>query len=328
VTEAGAGGRVATIMEALIEDGSAVAGVLDTLDNGTILAWVEKNRPDLAEALKAGKKVGSTKNDPDEKDETEEAVQELLSSGKAKTRADALALVKAKKVKESTGGDEVADVTPEALTEALASDEGKSVLGPIIANAVVEAVRELDLGREVVSVVEARLEQDREVIRAEAEAHADRRNELRDMRDHAHRRISESKLSERLKKHAQAKFDLVEGTPTTGLNLVNDEDADGKVEKSAVQKLDEAIDAEIREGLEVMAELNPTRVRGQGSTTLTESGGGKGKEGEGEGEGEPDRVGPTTRTLLEGIGVTGKAEDVYSRDLDTAYIPRDSKAAA
>lgn len=328
VTEAGAGGRVATIMEAMIEDGSAVTGALDTLDNGTILAWIEKNRPDLTEALKNAKPKGDAADDVDgdgDEADDEAEIASLLKSGKAKTRAQAVALVAGKKnVKESDdGGDEVPDLTPEALTEALSSDEGQAVLAPIIASAVVAAVKDLDLGREVVKVVEAKLEEDREVIRAEATAHADRRNELRDMRDFAHRRINESKLSGGLKTRALANFDLVEGTPTAGLDLVNDEDDNGKVEKSAMQKLTEAVDSEITDSLAIMAEINPTRVRGAGPTSLTEGNGGKDgkdlKEGE---EAKPDTTGEVTRSLLEGIGVKGDLNRVYEVDLDSANSTR------
>lgn len=322
VTEAGAGGRVASIMEALIDDGSAVAGVLESLDNGTILAWVVQHRPELAEALK-GKKPpeGSAEEESGESDDEEvaEEAKKLLKSGKAKTQKQAEMLarnaLKAKKVSESAEGDGVAEITPEALTEALTSDEGKAAIAEAIAPAVRDAVKSLDLGTEVVSLVEARLEESTEVIRAEAAARADRRNELRDMRDLAHRKIDESKLSPLLKQRTKAQFDLVEGTPTSDLNLVDDEDESGKVVKSAMDKLDEAVAGEIRDGLAVMAEIKPTRVVEQGAR-ITE-GNGEGKEGEEGKQDKPDRVGPATRALLEATGIpSGKVEEAYAVGLD------------
>lgn len=333
VTEAGAGGRVASIMEALIDDDSAVTGVLDTLDNGTILAWVNQHRPELAEALRKGKKPaeGSAEEEAGESDDDElaEMAKKLLGSGKAKTPAQATALAKQALAKKKAGGDsgkgaqeaanegdDVAEVTPEMLTEALSSDEGQNALTEAIGPAVREAVKSLDLGTEVLALVEEKLEGDREVIRAEAQARSDRRGELRDMRDHAHKKIDESKLHPILKEQVKARFTLVEGEPTVSLDLVADEDEAGKVEKSAMAKLDEALQEEIASGLKLMGELNPTRVRGQGASTLVE-GDGKGKEGtEGEDGEKPDRVGPTTRSLLEANGIDGaKVEEVYARSL-------------
>lgn len=327
VTEAGAGGRVASIMEALIEDGSAATGALDTLDNGTILAWVQEHRPELAEALRGKKKPaeGSPDEEAGESDEEElaEMAKDLLKSGKAKTQAQANALAKqalaakknGKSVSESDEGDDVPEITPEALTEALSSDEGKAALTEIIAPAVIDAVKSLDLGREVVDVVEAKLEQDREVFRAEADARADRRNALRDMRDLAHRKIEESKLHPSLREQVKARFDLIEGTPTSALDLVDDEDETGKVVKSAASKLDEAVAEEIAAGLKLMAELNPTRIRAQGATkSIVEGEQGK-KEGGEDGGDTVDRVGPTTRSLLESAGFKGDYKEVYARSL-------------
>jgi hypothetical protein len=322
VTEAGAGGRVASIMEAMIEDGSSVTGVLDTLDNGTILAWVSAHRPDLMEAMK-----DSSDDDPDDDDDDAVKAAKLLKSGDATSMSEALAMVKANAKKKSAGDggstkgvseaategdDEVAEVTPEALTEALASDEGQAALAPVIASAVVEAVRSLDLGTEVVALVESKLDEDRKVFRAEAAARADRQGELRDLRDLAHRKIDESTLSPRLKDMAKGKFDIIEGAPTADLDLVADEDEDGKVVKSAETKVTEAVTAEIADGKAIMAEINPTRVRGQGAgkEALKESAEG----GNGEGEGAKAAPSPM-KSLLEGVGIKGDPKEVYARSL-------------
>lgn len=317
VTEAGAGGRVATIMEALIEDGSAITGTLDTLDNGTILAWAEQHRPDLFEAMK--QKADEEKDGGDDDDELEAAVQKLLKNPAVKSRAQAVSMAKKalaqKKVSESDEeGEHVADITPEVLTEALSSDEGQEA----IAAAVATAVRSLDLGTEVVSLVEARLDQDREVIRAEAAARADRRGELRDLRDQAHRKIDESRLHDRLKEAAKQRFALVEGVPTSALNVIDDEDEQGAVVKSASEKIDEAVNVEIREGLSLMAELNPTRVRGQGPERRVVEGE-REKKDRGDGDGDegakPDTVGGVTKSLLEGAGIKADPEEVYAKSL-------------
>lgn len=332
VTEAGAGGRVASIMEALIEDDSAVSGVLDTLDNGTILAWVQEHRPELAEALGTKKKPSASDMDEDD-DDVEAAAKKLLDSGKAKTQQQALALAKrAAALKKRAGGnsgggvsegtheegDDVPDLTPEMLTEALASDEVRDALAEAIAPMVVEAVRSLNIGTEVLALVETKLGETNEVIRAEASARADRRGELRDLRDHAHRKIEESKLHPILKQQVKDRFDLIEGEPTAALDVVADEDDEGHVVKSARVKLDEAVTAEIAGGLKLMGELNPTRVRGQGPTSLTEGESKDKKEGEGGGDGvkKPDTIGPTTRSLLEANGIPAEDhEKVYARSL-------------
>ena len=324
VTEAGAGGRVASIMEGLIEDGSALSGVLDSFDNGTILAWMEQHRPELAEALKGKPKDDGADDEPDgDDDELEKEASSHLKSGRAKSRQQALALAKrslAMKKKATTEaaneGDDVAEVTPEVLSEALASEEGQAALAEAIRPAIVEAVRDLDLGTQVLALVEDRLAEDREVLSAENRARADRHGELRDMREYAQRRIGESKLHPLLKEQVRERFEIREGEPTASLDLVNDEDENGAVVKTAQQKLTEAVDQEIAAGLKLMGELNPTRVRGQGATTLVE---GERKDGEGkEGEGEQKRdlVGSTTSSLLEAAGIPAdKQQEVYAHSL-------------
>lgn len=311
VTDGGAGGRVAQIMEAMIEDGSAVTGVLDDLDNGTILAWLGEHRPALLEAMKKKPAEGSAEEEAGESDEDElaEEIAKLkkanpkMSPAQAKALATS-ALKKKKSVSESSHKeDDLPVITPEELAEALSSDEGKTALQEALGPIVVEAVRGLDLGSQVATLVESQLETGREVIRAEAQATAERQNELRDMRDYAHEKIEESRLAPELKVRVKQQFALVEGTPTAALDLVSDEDASGKVEKSAREKLDEALKASIDDGLELMAALNPTRVRGQGPQKIVEGEGGSGGDGKG-GEGDKvDHVGPRTRSLLEGAGI-------------------------
>ena len=108
-----------------------------------------------------------------------------------------------------------------------------------------------------------------------------------------------------LKEQVRDRFEIREGEPTVALDLVNDEDENGAVVKTAQQKLSEAVDEEIASGLKLMGELNPTRVRGQGATVLVEGA----TKGEGD-DGEPDREGRVVLTVLHelakrGVGTVG-----------------------
>lgn len=302
VTDGGAGGRVAQIMEAMIEDGSAVTGMMDDLDNGTLLAWLAEHRPELMEAIKKSDDEGDA---DDDEDDVEEQAKKLKAKNPKMSDAQATALAKSMVAKKaavsetSQQEDDLPQITPEDLAEALASDEGKAALTSVLGPVLVEAIKELDLGSQVVSLVEAKLDDDRQVIRAEAEASADRRGDLRDLRDFAHKKIDESRLAPKLKTRMLARFTLVEGVPTTDLDVVSDEDENGKVVKSATEKLDEALTEAINEDMELMAALNPTRVRGQGVSKIVEGEESKG----GDDKDKTDHVGPRTRSLLEAAGV-------------------------
>jgi hypothetical protein len=319
VTEAGAGGRVAEVLEARIQEGNYVGDALDTLDDDSFAEWMKGHRVELTEAFKkkeppAADPDDSEKNDDDKdpEDELEKMIAKLVKQGKSRAQAEAMAKVSVAKMKESTHqeGDEVADISTETLVEALASEQAQTMISEAISSALPEAIRSLNLGAEVQSLVEARLDEDREVFKAEADARARRGNQVRDLRDHAHNKIDESSLHPRLKESVKMQFDLVEGAPTPALDLVDDEDADGKVVKTAEQKLDEALQSAITEGLALQAELGPkTRITGQGPR-VTEAAGEDGKTE----EQQQDRLGPATRSLLEGVGI--KEPDLaYERQL-------------
>jgi hypothetical protein len=110
------------------------------------------------------------------------------------------------------------------------------------------------------------------LIRAEARADADRQLELRDLRDAAHRQISEAKLPQAFSNRAKALFELRENGPTPGLDVVDDVDDEGHVTKKAADKLQEAVDGAIQEQRELLAAANPTAVRGQGPGTPAKRG--------------------------------------------------------
>lgn len=187
------------------------------------------------------------------------------------------------------GGDEV-EITPDVLREALASPEGKAVLSEIAA----EFVQRDD--EHIQSLVEAAVAEERDVLRAEAQGHAAREIEIRDLRDEARKRIEAAKLPKMLTEQSVAKFDLTEHGPTDALDVLPELDDDGNVVKSAMEVLAETVDAEIASQRLLAASFNPTRVRGQGPSTATEEG------GEGEKDDKPISRLPKTASLLTEAG--------------------------
>lgn len=219
VTEAGAGGRVAALLEAVAsEEDQQEMALLESLNDDELLKYVQDNRPELKLA-EAG-----------ESDETTE------------------------------GGAAVSDtpdtpVTPEKLAEALS--ENPSVL--------VEALsKSAETQLFVSTLVESKLEEERETIRSEARADADRVFELHALRDEATELIRESKLPESWQRDLEDRFAIKDRKPTSALDVVDDVDDEGKVTKSASEKLREAVQAEITRERERLAEVSPTRVRRQG----------------------------------------------------------------
>jgi hypothetical protein len=195
----------------------------------------------------------------------------------------------------------VAELTPEEIREALESEEGRLA----ISEAVREELGALDLGGRVERLVEARLEEERVAFRDESDERARRNAELDQMRAHAHRQIEESKLTDKLKESLRSRFDLVEGMPTLELDLVADVDSEGEVTKSSFDKLTEAVEAQIKWGHEILAEANPTRVRGQGPRELSEAAAGTpGEKDDKDGEPSAEQVlGPRSAQLLREAGI-------------------------
>jgi carbon monoxide dehydrogenase subunit G len=300
VTEAGAGGKVVELMEAAAADADET--FLESLEDDEFAAYLENARPGLLDALAEAK---GKKGDGDAEDKADGGADEdaeLQAKCKAyekKGLPHGMAMKAAKRamasaVKEAAGKDEDMDVTPEALAEALSDPQVAAAFLPLIEAAVEERVA---------GMVEAAIAEERDMIRAEARADADRQIELRDLRDQAHDLIAEAKLPEALAESMRAEFALVEGIPTIALDVVDDYDADGNRTKTASEVLAEAVTESVTRGRDLVAQLNPTRVRAVPGTTKPD----------GEtptGDQKPDRLGDRTRALLESAGVPSP-DDVY-----------------
>lgn len=228
VTEAGAGGRVARLVEAtreemLQESRDIESELLDALDN-----------EGLAEYLRA--------------------------SGR---HALAEALLK------TTEEDEV-EITPEVLQEALQTDEAKALIAAQVAEGVTAALSGEALQTAIQEGARALIQEERELLRVDAKADADRTLQLRDLRDFAFGRIEEAKLPEAFKTKLKGEFELSETGPAAKLDVIDEIDGEGNVVKTAKDILKESVDAALDEARELLASARPTVVRGQGPSVLSE----------------------------------------------------------
>jgi hypothetical protein len=149
------------------------------------------------------------------------------------------------------------------------------------------------------SAVERAVEGLGDSVLTDAKADAERNIKLRDMRDAAAAIVRESKLPEAFQKKVLGEFALTEAGPTPKLDQIDEIDGEGKVVKSAEDKVREAVEAEIADARELLAAASPTQVRGMGAAAPVreaEEGGDKGGEGE-DGEGKKKRK-PTTGSEL------------------------------
>lgn len=246
VSMAGAGGKVVQLAEALQEsltDEEEQREVMESMTDVELLAAI-RARPDVYQHVlsEAGKPVV-----PPKPGET---------------------------LNESTTTEEEIVNGVEALTEALATDEGKKLVTDLLESVVddrVDARFKEVAAPKLAELVEAAMEEEREVITAEAEARAGRKLAIRDMRDAAHAQITEAKLPETFKVELRARYDLVEGAPTAALDVTDEKDDAGKVVKKADDVLKEAVAADIATKRQQAADIAPTTVRGQGPTSATES---------------------------------------------------------
>lgn len=222
VTEAGAGGRIAPLLqEAYAEPEDVQEALFDSLTDDEIVAHLRQHRPAL---LQEAEVVA-----PDDKERT--ALSESPD--------------------DPEGGD-VAEITPEALSEALAASP----------NLLIEALTTSAEAQVFLSsLVEAKLDEERDVLRAESKADVDRAFELARMERTAHGIIAESKLPQSWQADLRARYSLVENAPAAGLDVVADVDDDGKTVKSADEKLREAVEADIEHQRERLREASSTRVR-------------------------------------------------------------------
>lgn len=209
VTEGGAGGRVASLLEsAYHDDETEEMALLDSMTDQEMVAHLRENRPELVESLMQG-------------DEPTAPVVTVASP-----------------------------VTADALREALLSEEGREVLAEIL---------------------EAALDEERALTRAEALAYADRQIQLRDLRDEAQTQINEAGLVDGFRDDLLARFTINESGPTEELDVVDDIDENGEVVKRAEDKLKESVTAAITTAKDRIREAAPpTRVRGQGPSQPTE----------------------------------------------------------
>jgi hypothetical protein len=249
VTEAGAGGRVAPLIEASYSSEEAVEmALLESMSDDEVREYIRETRPTL---LAEPENVTESKLDQ-EGDMTPEQLQEALSSN------------------------------PDVLVEAL---KGNEALQAFIAESVLRTLSE-----------------DRAMADAERDAVIDRQWELRDLRDSAFRLITESRLPDSWQEGLRERFTLREDrTPMPELDVVDDIDSSGVVVKAAAAKLQESVLEACKKERQRLAEVAPTRVRGQGLSHLAE---GDGEENQ-EKQGEPG----FHRTLLAEAGI----------DYDKAY---------
>ena len=147
----------------------------------------------------------------------------------------------------------------ETLREALETDEGRQILEEGVGNAFAAIV-----APRLSELVEAALEDERELIQAEADATAQRQLQVRDLKDLAHGMIRESKLPESFQSELLERYDVVRGVPTPALDVIEDVDDEGEITASAEDKLRETVEADIARKKEQYASARPTQVRGQG----------------------------------------------------------------
>ena len=226
VTEAGAGGRVVALMEAVYDEFADDEPLMEALDDQAFIDYLDRERPHLREALDTARRSAEPATE---------------------------------------GGADMGEVTPDVLQEALQSEAGLEVLNRVIDARVTERME-----AQLPALVEARLDTERDLIRAEAEAVANRRVDLRDLRDLAHSTIQEAKLPDSWKDGLKREFDLSEsGEPTPALDVIDELDDDGKVTKTATAVLREALAAKITERRNMLQEARPTRVGGLGPSKRT-----------------------------------------------------------
>lgn len=307
VTDGGAGGRVASLMESVYnEDDAEEDALLESLTDEALRAHIAKERPALLEAMKGDPDGGA---DEGTESDLDKLIEKFKGNGMPQAAAEKAARkALAKKVQESNdeGGNGEVEITADALREAFEQDETRGMILDLVRECAQDDLR---------SLVEAGLEEERSLIRRESQAQAERQLTLRDMRDSAHEIVEASKLPEKFQEVVKSRFTLVEGVPTSDLDVIDDVDDDGNVTKSASDKLSEAVTAVIEEQRELVGSLRPAAVRGQGpSAAATEGGGTEGKTPEELREAENKAkysVPPRTAALLQEAGFD-KPDEVFA----------------
>jgi hypothetical protein len=173
---------------------------------------------------------------------------------------------------EGEGGNEVFKELEEALRDpdSAVSQAVKDLVEARAAETVDDRVQE------AVTAAEERGEKELteavEFARNEERERAGRERQLIELRESAHEQIAEAKLPEKLAKRLQESYEVKDGEPTESLDLVDRVDTDGKVVESAEDQLKAKLETDIQEARDLLAELSPTKVEGDGA------GGGSGSE--------------------------------------------------
>jgi hypothetical protein len=319
VTEAGAGGKVVSVMESVYEEENAEEeAIFAGMTSEDLTEAIAEARPEVVEALvgadKAAEEAATAAAEQQEtveeakpakpakptdtddakdagKPESEDSdLQAEITRLEKKGLPKALAVKAAKKnlaeaaeAVEAEERDDAMGITPEQLQEAFESDDFQQRI-----DALVES--------RVRGLVESTLSEERDLMHEEARANAGRQIQLRDLRDAAAAQIDEAKLPKEWKTEVKRMFDISEGRPSANLDVVDEIDDDGNVVKSASVILTEAVAAEVDRQRSLLAAAAPTRVTGQGANR---------KDGE---TGEKTAKGTGYGSLLEEAGF--KAEDL------------------
>lgn len=251
VTEAGAGGRVISLMESHYSESEGVdRALLEALSDDDFKTYIEENRPELLEAMK-GKQ-----SPPEGGDELSAKVEELVKKGVPRASAMHRARTALQEANRESEEDDVAEITAEQLQEAVAASP----------DILLKALTESSEAQMFISgLVEAKLDEAKTEIEEAAETRTKRVVQLAGLEKEAHRLIEASGLPETWRAGLHSEFELQEsGEPTDGLDVVDAVDDDGKVEKTAKAVLTEAVEERIKAERERLAEANPTRVRAPG----------------------------------------------------------------
>lgn len=297
VTEAGAGGKVVSVMESVYEgEDHQPYGVFDSYTDEELREALKSEKPDLlASLLEVAEPVEETPTEcvcegecscdngeetteeeaaeggPDDEvteadgsadyaDELEAEIARLVKKGMDRKAAEAVA--KKNLAKSKTEAEEAAEeeADEEGDEMGITPEQLQEVFDSGEFQEHIDALVE---GR-VRGLVEATLSDERDLIHEEARANAGRQIQLRDLRDIARAKIEKARLPEAWKAESKSKFDLVEGRPTPDLDVVDEIDDTGAVTKSATAILSEAVDAEVERQRKLLAAAQPTRVVGQG----------------------------------------------------------------
>lgn len=250
VTEAGAGGKVAALVECALEESWASEDdeLMALIEANDLLELLHESHPEVLTELLETKKSRASKKKDDE-DDPEEKPGDMYETNKEAS--------------------EVTDIK-ELLAEALKTDEGKAEIGEILAPLVEAKFNEIVAPR-LAELIETVIAEERELMQAESGAGAKRVIEVRDLRDAAHEMIAESKLPASMQAELKAKYDIAEDHKPTPALDVTEAEVEGE-KKSALEQLRESVEADIAAKRAQVAEIHPTQVRGQGpAKQLTEA---------------------------------------------------------